>query len=265
VLLAIPLSAISQTDVELAPEYCGRLSLGIDKEIFSKLHVTLEEEMRVVDNFGKLGRMQTTVGLKYKLHSNFRLGVGYALINPYNSDSSVFSAPRHRLMFDATGTVRFGDWNFSLRERLQMTHRTDDFNEYQNPRDAIMLKSRIMVKYKGLGMFEPYAFFELRHYLNAPVINATYDGTFYRTPDGYKKGDAGWFLDGFNDCYANRYRGSLGVEMQINKNNSLKAFVLADFVTDKVVDANAEGTKLKSYTRETGFVGSVGLEYIYEF
>ena len=90
-------------------------------------------------------------------------------------------------MFDATGTVRFGDWNFSLRERLQMTHRTDDFNEYQNPRDAIMLKSRIMVKYKGLGMFEPYAFFELRHYLNAPVINATYDGTFYRTPDGYKK------------------------------------------------------------------------------
>ena len=55
------------------------------------------------------------------------------------------------------------------------------------------------------------------------------------------------------------------VEMQINKNNSLKAFVLADFVTDKVVDANAEGTKLKSYTRETGFVGSVGSEYIYEF
>ena len=34
---------------------------------------------------------------------------------------------------------------------------------------------------------------------------------------------------------------------------------------DLVVEANAEGTKLKSYTKETGFVGWVGVGYEFGF
>ncbi|MBR0073617.1 MAG: DUF2490 domain-containing protein [Bacteroidales bacterium] len=258
-------AAYAQTDVSLDPEFGGRLSIGIDKKIKKGLHVTLEEEIRMKDNFGSLGRLQTTIGVKYKVLPYLRLGVGYIMINPYDSDSSQFSDIRHRFFFDATGTLRFGDWAFSLKERLQATHRTGYFNEYQNPATALTLKSRAMAKYKGFGKFEPYAYFEIRHFLNAPVIIANYDGTNYLTPEGNKKGEPGWFLEGFDGCYANRYRTALGVDVNINRQNTLGIFFLADYISDKKVDANAEGTKLKSYTKQTGFVGHIGLEYVFSF
>lgn len=258
-------AAYAQTDVSLDPEFGGRLSIGIDKKIKKGLHVTLEEEIRMKDNFGSLGRLQTTIGVKYKVLPYLRLGVGYIMINPYDSDSSQFSDIRHRFFFDATGTLRFGDWAFSLKERFQLTHRTGDYNEYQNPANAMMLKSRLMVKYKGFLKTEPYAYFEMRHYLNAPVINASFDGTNYYTPTGSRKGDAGWFLDGFNGSYLNRFRASLGADYNINKQHTITFYLLADYISDKKVDANAEGTKLKSYTKEKGFVGTIGAEYVFSF
>ncbi len=257
--------AKAQTDVELDPEFGGRLTTGLDKKITKGLHITLDEELRMADNFGSLGRLQTTLAVKYKVLPFLRVGVGYALINPFDADSSQFSSPRHRFLFDLTGMWRFGDWNLSLRERLQLTHRTGQYNEYQNPATAITLKSRLMVKYKGFLKVEPYAYFELRHYLNAPVINASFDGTNYYTADGSRKGDAGWFLDGFNGSYLNRYRASIGVDYNINRSHTVTLYLLADYCMDKEVDANAEGTKLKSYTREKGFIGNVGVEYVFSF
>jgi len=41
--------------------------------------------------------------------------------------------------------------------------------------------------------------------------------------------------------------------------------LMADRTWDKVVDANAEGTKLKSYTREAGFTLWLVAAYCYSF
>ena len=83
------------------------------------------------------------------------------------------------------------------------------------------------------------------------------------TEDGYETGNAGWFISGWNGVYVNRLRGSVGVNYKFDRHNTLNLYILADRVMDKVVDANAEGTKLKSYTRETGFIGQVGVAYTY--
>lgn len=264
-LLLPCLPAFAQTDVDLDPEFGGRLSVGLDKKITKGLHITLDEEVRMADNFGSLGRLQTTLGVRYKALPYLRLGLGYCMINPFDSDLGSFSSARHRLMLDVTGTLSFGAWNFSVKERLQATRRTGDYNEYQNPANAMMLKSRLMVKYKGFLKTEPYAYFEMRHYLNAPVITAYYDGTTYRTADGLAKGDAGWFLDGFNGSYLNRFRASLGADYKINSHHTVSLYLFADYISDKKVDANAEGTKLKSYTKEKGFVGTIGAEYVFSF
>lgn len=258
-------SALAQTDVDLDTEFGGRLSLGLDKKIVKGLNLSLEEEVRMADNFGSLGRLQTTVGLKYKALPYLRLGVGYVLINPYDSESGSFSSLRHRFIADATGSLKVGDWTFSLKERFQATRRTGQFNVYQNPATALTLKSRLMAKYKGFVKVEPYAYFELRHYLNAPVIKASYNGTNYCTPQGAVKGEAGWFLDGFNGCYANRYRTSVGVDININKHHAVELYLLADYISDKKVDANAEGTKLKSYTAQKGWVMNIGAAYVFSF
>lgn len=264
--LLLPFAGFAQTSETLDPEFGGRLAFSLDKKIVKRLHVSLEEEVRFDENFSSLNRLQTTLMLNYKVHKNIKLGLGYALINGYSSSDAAFKSARHRLMFDAKGTLKLGQWNLSLKERLQVTRRTGDYNVYQNPQNAITLKSRITAKYVGFDIVEPYAYFELRNYLNAPVIYAAYDGTHYLTLDDYSEsGAAGWFLNGFNGGYINRYRGSIGADIKFDKHNTLNIYVLADYIIDKEVDANAEGTKLKSYVKETGFVGWFGAGYEFSF
>lgn len=271
VIFAIAFSAFglpslkAQTDVDLDPEFGGRLSVSIDKKLARGLHVSLEEEIRMDNNFGSFDRFHTTLGLSYKVNDYLKLGVGYAMINPYSSSNSAFKSSRHRLMLDATGSLRFGDWRLSLRERFQATYRSGDMNEYQNPRTALTLKSRLKLSYKGLRRLEPYAYIELRNTLNAPVISASYDGTNYLTSALSQYGEAGWFIDSWSGVYVNRVRGSVGFDYRLSKASSIDVSLMADHIMDKVVDANAEGTKLKSYTRETGFVGWINIGYSYSF
>lgn len=271
VIFAIAFSAFglpslkAQTDVDLDPEFGGRLSVSIDKKLARGLHVSLEEEIRMDNNFGSFDRFHTTLALSYKVSDYLKLGVGYAMINPYSSSNSAFKSSRHRLMLDATGSLRFGDWRLSLRERFQATYRSGDMNEYQNPRTALTLKSRLKLSYKGLRRLEPYAYIELRNTLNAPVISASYDGTNYLTSALSQYGEAGWFIDSWSGVYVNRVRGSVGFDYRLSKASSIDVSLMADRIMDKVVDANAEGTKLKSYTRETGFVGWINIGYSYSF
>ena len=262
VVLALPLAA--QDDVDLDNEFGGRVSVELDKKLRKGLHVFLEEEVRLDNNFGAFDRFHTTLGLSYKVHPNVKVGVGYALINPYSSTNAAFKNARHRVMVDASANYKVGAWTFSLKERVQLTYRTGDMNEYQNLRAAFSLKSRLKAQYRVSASLTPYAYIELRNTLNAPVIAAYRDenGT-YVTEDGYETGNAGWFISGWNGVYVNRLRGSVGVNYKFDKHNTLNLYILADRVMDKVVDANAEGTKLKSYTRETGFIGQVGVAYTY--
>ena len=264
--LLLPMALKAQTDVALDPELGGRVSLSVDKKITKGLHIALEEEVRFDNNFGSFDRLQTTLALNYKVHPNIKLGLGYALINGYGTKSESFKNPRHRFLADATGTLHLGNWNLSLKERFQVTRRTGDFNVYQNPQNALTLKSRLKAQYKGFGKVQPYTYFEVRNYLNAPVIEAAYDGSVYVSLDDFsEEGEAGWFLTGFNGGYVNRLRGALGAEIRLDKRNTLDFYLLGDYVMDKEVDANAEGTKLKSYTKETGFRGWIGAGYEFAF
>ena len=97
------------------------------------------------------------------------------------------------------------------------------------------------------------------------MISASYDGTNYLTSALSQYGEAGWFIDSWTGMYVNRVRGSIGFEYRLSKASRIDISLLADRIVDKVVDANAEGTKLKSYTRETGFVGWINIGYSYSF
>ena len=110
--LLFPVLASAQTDIALDPEVGGRVTVSMDKRITRGLHVSLEEEVRFDNNFGSLDRLQTTVALTYKVHPNIKLGLGYALINGYGTQSESFKDPRHRLMADVTGTLHYGSWNY---------------------------------------------------------------------------------------------------------------------------------------------------------
>ncbi|MBP5710818.1 MAG: DUF2490 domain-containing protein [Bacteroidales bacterium] len=252
---------LAQTEENLKPEFGMELSAGFDKKIIKGLHLTVEEEMRLDNNFKSFDRLQTTVGLSYKVHKNIKLGLAYRMINPYKTSSKSFKF-QHRLMFDVTGTLHLGKWNLSLKEQFQWTyHAGSSYNVYQYPRNALTLKSRLMIRYKGHHIAEPYAYVELRNIFNAPSVTANYDGTSYLTEDGYSTDMPGWFINRYGNAYINRVRGSIGVNVKVHEHHSLKFYILGDYVHDKVIDANSEGTKLKSYNIEKGFVGKFGIGY----
>lgn len=256
---------LAQTTEKLTPEVGARISVGMDKKIIKGLHITLEEEARFDNNFKSFDRLHTTLMLKYKVHKNIKFGLGYAFIAPYSSDNKSFKNLRHRLMLDVSGTLHLGNWNLSLKERFQWTYRAGDINVYQKPRNMLDLKSRLSIRYKGSRVAEPYAYVELRNVLNAPVVSAYYDGTNYMTEEGYSTDVPGWFISSYRGGYINRVRGSIGVDVKIARMHKLNFAFLADYVNDKVLDANSEGTKLKSYTKERGFVGNFVVGYVVAF
>ena len=261
-----PAGLKAQTLAVLDAEFGLRGTVSVDKKVRKGLHVYLEEEVRIDNNFTKFDRLKTTLGVKYKIHPNIKVGMGYSLINGYSSEASSFKNARHRLMVDVTGTLFLGDFNLSLKERFQVTRRTGDFNVYQNPRNTLDLKSRLTLKYKGFFHMDPYAFVEVRNRLNAPVVEAAYDGTTYYTLDGYSDtGEPGWFLKGFNGSYVSRLRSSVGFDLKFNQHHSVNVYYIFDYVIDKVVDANSEGTQLKSFVINMNWCGWIGAEYKFSF
>ncbi len=254
-----------------AQEFAARTSVGADYKIVKGLHLGVEEEVRVDDGFSGLDDMRTTLDLSYKVSKHFKFGGGYTLINPYKLSSSAFVAARHRAFVDATLSYRAGDFQFSLKEKLQFTHRTDDsLNVYQKTRNALSLKSRVGVKYKGFYDWEPFAYFEARTALNDPWGEVTgslqYTETSSRPYYSYTH-------TGYTHTYFNRFRLNLGTDWAPSKSHNFSFGLLADYCTDYVVDTNGPSswsTKgVRLFADETGWVDtfriSLCVGYQYKF
>lgn len=258
----------------------GRASVGVDCKVFKGFHVTAEEEVRTGDSFSTLGSLRTSVGVSYKPMKYLKVGLGGTLINPFKTGKSLsyedtdgeklttsytgFWAPRYRAFADVTGYLPLGDFQFSLRERLQLTHNADlSLNPYQSARNALALKSRIGVKYKRLDWLEPGLSFELRTALNDPW--GTVSGAEQTTDSGKVFYD--YTPAGYTHIYNNRYRFNLEADFKPARHHTLTPYVLFDIVSEYSVDTNKAGTKLfKATTGYTdGLFFQIGLGYVFSF
>lgn len=235
-------------------DFGGRISVTADKKIVKGVHLFAEGEVRFSDNFSSMGRYQAGLGFTWKIMDVFKVGTGYNLIQKQNSEGNW--KPRHRVYLDGAVNLRAGDWRFSVKERLQFTHR-DVNNTYQNNPNSLALKSRFKIAYKGLQDVTPYGYIELRNVFNDPSVKATWSTASQAYAD--------YSFGGYNDAYINRIRGSLGAEWKLSKQHALDFFLLTDYNYDKNIDTNSEGTKLKSLTYDQGLNVSMGIGYKFSF
>lgn len=255
--LLLPLAVAAQTNTGGGV----RLSVGAEYKIRKGLHVNVMEEVRMNGAFQSLGRLQTTVGVDYKPVKFLKLGMGYVLINPYDAIERQFKPARHRVYVDATGHFTVNDFSFSLRERVQYTHRTGTFNVYQNTPDAFAIKSRIGVEYQGWTYFEPGVFLEMRTQLNGPwgatsgEMQVKNDGTTYYayTPTGY------------SHVYNDRYRLIFRTNIKLSPSHVLKPYAYIDFYSPYEIDTNTEGTRLFKASYVNYFNVNVGISYTFKF
>lgn len=253
--LALPFAASAQVNFGV------RASAGADVKIQKGLHFNVEEEIRT-DSDG-LDNLRTSMGVSYKLNKMIKLEAAYTLINPYKASAGYFNYPRHRISAGITGSYKYGDWQFSVRERLMMTHRTGTFNEYQTTRNSVVLRTRVGAKYKGFDKVEPYGYFDLKTVLNDPW--GTTSGNLSQTNSG--KYYYAYTPGSYNHAYNCRYRINAGADIKLSKKHEFTPFVLLDFCSDYEIDTNSEGSRL--FTETTGWNDytclSIGLSYKYSF
>ncbi|MBR4735279.1 MAG: DUF2490 domain-containing protein [Bacteroidales bacterium] len=247
----------------------GRAAVGVDYKVSKGFHIEAEEEVRTADSFAGLGSLRTTLGISYKPLNFLKVGAGYTLINPYKIGKELdddvlytgFWAPRHRFFADVTGTLKLGKFNLSLRERFQFTHNADnDLNVYQSTRNALALKSRIGVKYKGWRYVEPSLSFEARAALNDPW---GYTSGSAQTTSDTKREFYTYTHTGYTHAYFDRLRLNLGVDITPSKYHTFGPYILLDYNMDYNIDTNGPdkwATKgVRIFTDNTGWVYSTGL------
>lgn len=253
-ILVVPMSILAQDAKDDGTDFGGRVSAEVDKKLMKGLHTFVNGEARLNDNFGNFYRYQGTVGASYKVNDYLKTALSYTFIENKNSKDEW--KIRNRFTFDITGSYRFGDFKLSLRERLQLTCK-DVNNEYQDVAKGLTLRSRLMVQYKALDVWTPYAYVDVRNTLNAPKWTYDFDdetGIF-----------SNYSYEGNKDVYINRVRLGLGAEWELSKQHSFDFFCLYDFCNEKDIDSNKKGTKLfYSFNHHSQNI-SLGVGYKFSF
>lgn len=251
-------------------DFGARVSAEVDYRIINGLHVYASEELRFLGGNEFFDRSYSQVGISYKIFDFLKVGVSYTAISVEKTKTEIINTEeitrewtewRHRFSGDLTASFKVGQWKFSLRERIQGTHKTHELNNYQQPQTAWDLRSRLKVAYKFRSVpLEPYVYFEPKLALNGAKWSKESTGENFAEAK---------FL-GHNDVYFDRYRGAVGLEWTLNTRNSLDFYVLYDNLYDKEIDARKEGSK-KGVQLKTPITGissdrvSVCIAYKYSF
>lgn len=244
-LAAVPaLSRAQDTQSALETDFSTRTSVAIDKRLSKGLHLEAEYELRTENVLSKIDRHQASLGLSYKITDWLKGGLSYTFFDRYGATAGW--EPRHRLSGSLTFGYRAGDWRFSLREMVQLTHKTEDLNVWQETRNQLTLKSRFKVQYKGFANLEPYGLLELKTLLNDPL---------------YRSGS----FAGYTHAYITRYRGGLGLEWKVSPQHALNFYGLFDYNYTVDIDANRAGTVLKSVGTGRVLNTTLGVGYTFSF
>ncbi len=271
-LALVPIGALAQTTYDEGTSFGARATVEADVKVANGLHILAHEEARYYSDSEDIMRFYTGIGLEYKVLPFLKVGAEYELINRYKYDEDLLAnawSIRHRGNFFLTGTWKTPWWQFGVKETLRLTHRPDDFNYLQAPRNALALKSKVSVKYRGWENIIPHAAFELRNTLNDAAYSGTYNPSAEKNKDKYTDEE---FL-GYTHAYVNRYRLQLGVTVKFNKHHELDFYLLGDHYKDKEIDTNREGSSsweknrlvLKSIDWYTGNMISAGVGYKWSF
>lgn len=255
VFLLLAMLAYSNTEAS-AQEINGRVYAEADWKVSKGFHLNAEYQLRTKDSFSGIERNQFALGASYKINKYLKAGADYTFIGHYANSTGKFK-PRHRVAGNLTGMVDTGYWRFSLRERLQLTHKAYGVNHYQEVPNHLELKSRLMVKYRGFRTVAPYAYIELRNTFNDPKCDANYDSST-GTWSGYE------FL-GYTHAYVNRVRGALGLEWILSLRHALDFRFMYNYYNELDIDTDKSGTMLKSLAWQNPKVATLCFGYKFAF
>ena len=202
----------------------------------------------------RFNKSYTTLSLSYR-HPRFdylkgELGYTLKLANKDTLDVKEFM--RHRVHFGLTGSYRYENWSFTLRERVQTEIRMDDLDQhtatgyYEDNRANWYLRSRIKVSYHAVSKpVKPYLWCELENTLNANPLQQ-----YYASNNTANTGRQ----------YIRRVWTGVGVVWRLTRRSSLDFYYRFQYGYDR--DINVKPKKQTIHlTEERAFVHTLGIAY----
>ena len=231
--------------MDVVEDVRGRIEGAVEWSVTKDLSLEAGIETRLKSDISSMDRIHTYVGATYDLGKNLKVGGEYILINMYDSDIQAWDSRRQRVNINIEGEVEAGDFEFSLRERVQTTFRPDSINRYEKSNPEAILRSRLMASYKiPHSRWQPYLLFELHNTLNAPKAVANFKTDKYEV-----------------DNYITRYRGGVGAKYRINRSHRLDFYYYFDFDRSYNIDYKSNKGGIKGYKLEREIRHIFGISY----
>ncbi len=195
------------TGVNAQSKYGGIwTNIALEKKIFKKWELGLEQELRTDDFLQHLDRWSISGNIEHKIIAPLRVGLNYTLMNVFDKKYEVYQF-RNRLQPYLTVKLSWNNFKLSIKEGTQFTKKNDSkrikkngkIDQYKiNP--AWVWKSNLKLEYKiDKIKTAPGYEFESYYELNNPEGNQ------------FKK-----------------YRHTFFLKHKINKRNTIKIFHLTD-------------------------------------
>ncbi|MFC2097343.1 DUF2490 domain-containing protein [Bacteroidota bacterium] len=185
--------------------------IRLNYDISEKLNLSFEEEIRFFENFSRLDKYYSEIGLSYEINKNVEIGAFYrysSIKNPYINYSHY-----HRFHTEIILKSEFKRYSFSFRSRFQSKY-TDPYvsDNGMIPKDYSRNKLAVSYNIRKLPL-TPYASYELFYQLNNP------DGNVF---------DKSWMTIGVKYRFKNRDRLSIyyRLSQDHNINNPLNLNIL---------------------------------------
>ena len=225
-----------------------RVGFELNRELYRGLSLTWEEEARFKNLSTEFDRLNSSLGLAYRVNDYFKFGASYTFMLLWHdgkkkTNYEKYIDLRHRVNFDVIGNYHVRQWKFTWRERPVITIRTDkpDLLEKANPQWT--LRSKIAAEYSIFGNpLKPYLSFELSNTLNAPV---------------YASGN-----------YIDRIRTNLGLKWRLNSRSSFDFYYNFDVGADRDIriDYKSDDVTIKDIyvTNERHYTHILGVVYIFD-
>ena len=173
-IIALFLSAFAVTS-HAQDDFGVWSEVNVEKKLTSRFSVEGGAELRTRDNSKEIERWSVGAEAGYKFTNWFKLSAGYVLLRDnnekWNEDHDKLAeywGTRHRFNTSLTGSVSFGDFDLSLRERWQYTYRPEVTvsrtnvnsgkvkDKTYNGKAKSVWRNRLVLKYKYNRTLRPY-------------------------------------------------------------------------------------------------------------
>ena len=129
-------------------------TVEVKKDFGKKFDISAEAELRTQDYSQAVERWTVGLGASYKLVSWLKADIGYRFIDKQQLQEVTrkgnvvdnYWSPRHRVYASLTGKVKFGRFEFSLRERYQLTCRGEQYVTKWNAESVEIDPERVKAK-----------------------------------------------------------------------------------------------------------------------